>query len=353
MKIAVINNYDMRGIKAAREKEQNNAPAQHLWGIVGLPEVGIQTEIVDFKSSGWLKKFSDKVKILGDLHQQFQVLKKQNQYDAIYSAHHLSTLLLSALRHIGVLRIPLIAIAYQAPRSRSLFWTLFVRLTMGGNDKLLCLSQALVEDLANFGIPRSKLQVIHWGVDLPFYGEGKSDQPAENRFIFSSGKSYRDYPTLLGAIGNHELVICGAGKTVSNDPNIGERKNIKIIQEMIGWQEFIRTYQDAFIVVIVLEANQDRFKNALGLTVLSEALAVGKAIVMTRNDYVGIDLEAEGIGLWVDPGDVAGLQEKLTYLMNNPEVAKAMGRKARILAERKYNLNVFTLQLAHAIKSQI
>jgi glycosyltransferase involved in cell wall biosynthesis len=349
MKIALINNYDMRSIVLSREQEGLNAPAQHLWGLIGLPNHGIETDIVDFQEFSFLKKLSDKIKLLGDLDQQLKLLLKQNRYAAVYSAHHLSTLLLSALRHLGILRIPIVAIAYQAPRSHNFVWTWFVRIMMGGNDRILCLSQALLEDMAAFGIPRHKLSVIEWGVDLPSYEMGRTDIPADQRFVFSSGKSYRDYPTLLEAIGDRALTICGAGKDVWTQGMPLPPTNVRIIQEMIHWTEFIRIYQASYIVAIILEENHERFKNAIGFTVLSEALAVGKAIVMTRNDYVGIDLEAEGIGIWVEPGDVDGWQKALNYLLDNPDVAQDMGRKARQLAEQRYNLTHFTEQLATAL----
>jgi glycosyltransferase involved in cell wall biosynthesis len=349
MKIALINNYDMRSIAMSRQQEGLNAPAQHLWGLIGLPEHGIQADVVDFQQFSFLKKLSDKIKLLGDLDQQLKLLFKQNRYDAVYSAHHLSTLLLSALRHIGILRIPLVAIAYQAPRSHSFIWTWFVRIMMGGNDRILCLSQALLEDMAAFGIPRHKLSVIGWGVDLPSYAMGRTGIPEEERFVFSSGKSYRDYPTLLGAIGDRSLTICGAGKDVWTKGMPVPPANVNIIQDMIHWTDFIRIYQQSSIVAIILEENHDRFKNAIGFTVLSEALAVGKAIIMTRNDYVGIDLEAEGIGIWVEAGDVMGWQRAINYLLDNPKIAEEMGQKARNLAEKRYNLTRFTEQLATAL----
>jgi glycosyltransferase involved in cell wall biosynthesis len=349
MKIALINNYDMRGIAISREQEGLNAPAQHLWGLIGLPEHGIEVDIIEFKQFSFFKKLSDKLKILGDLDQQWKLLVSQHRYDAVYSAHHLTTLLLAALRLVGILRIPIIAIAYQAPRSRSLVWTWFVRIFMGGNDRILCLSEALLEDLAAFGIPRRKLSVIGWGVDLPLYPTGRTDIPPAERFVFSSGKSYRDYPTLLSAIGDHALTICGAGKTVWTNGLSLPPQNVNIIQTMVHWTEFIEIYQQSYVVAIVLEENRDRFKNAIGFTVLSEALAVGKAIVMTRNDYVGIDIEAEGIGLWVEVGDSIGWRKALDYLMDHPEIAQEMGRKARLLAERQYNLEQFTDQLATSL----
>lgn len=350
MKIALINNYDMRGIAKLREEEGMNAPAQHLWGLLGLPDYGIEVEVVDFKQLSFLKKLSDKLKILGDLDQQWKLLKNQRRYDVVYSAHHLTTLLLSALRIVGLLKIPIVAIAYQAPRSHNFFWTWFVRIFMGGNDRILCLSQALLEDLANFGIPRSKLSVIGWGVDLPHYPMGRMEIPAQERFVFSSGKSYRDYPTLLAGIEHYQLTICGAGgKTIWSDPLVQPPHNINIIERMVHWTEFIDIYQSSYIVAIVLEENHDRFKNAIGFTVLSEALAVGKAIIMTRNDYCGIDVEAEGIGLWVEPGDAAGWQKAIRYLMENPQVAEAMGQRARKLAENRYNLALFTEDLARSL----
>ncbi|QKD84222.1 glycosyltransferase [Thermoleptolyngbya sichuanensis A183] len=256
------------------------------------------------------------------------------------------------------------AIGYQAPRTKAFHWKLFVKTFIEGNNKILCLSESLLRDLEDFGVPRQKLDLIEWGADLRFYqpvnlSESTAEQAARERFILSPGKSYRDYPTLVKAFENLDcgLTICGAGQLDLKHLKqraVGSAEahlpsNVSILQDMIDWRDFIRLYQQAYAVAIPVVEEKARFKNAIGLTVLTEAMAMGKAIAMTRSDYVGVDLEREGIGLWVEEGDVDGWQRAIAYLLDNPKETREMGRRARLLAEQRFNLEQFSKKLADSL----
>lgn len=169
MKAILINNYDLLGILNLFQKESGNAPAQHLWGYSALTHHEIGVDILPFQGNRFLKKVSEKLKLFGDLDQQFRLLSNCHRYDVIYSAHYLTTTLLSLMSILGLLKKPIVAIGYQAPRTKSFHWKLFVKTFIEGNNKILCLSESLLKDLEEFGVPRQKLDVIEWGTDLRFY----------------------------------------------------------------------------------------------------------------------------------------------------------------------------------------
>jgi glycosyltransferase involved in cell wall biosynthesis len=372
MKAVLVNNYDLLEILDLLEQELGNAPTQHLWGYPALAHYEIGVDILPFRGNKFLKKVGEKLKLFGDLDQQFRLLLNCHRYDVIYSAHYLTTTLLSFLSILGLLKKPIVAIGYQAPRTKSFHWRLFVKTFIEGNNKILCLSESLLKDLEEFGIPRQKLDVIEWGTDLRFYrpaewdemqpekmSENLSDTASVERFILSPGKSYRDYPTLVKAFAtlDCDLTICGAGQLNLKQlqrQTFGNAieplpDNVSIVQEMLDWRDFIRLYQQAYAVAIPVIEEETRFKNAIGLTVLTEAMAMGKAIVMTRSDYVGVDLEREGIGLWVEQGDVDGWRRAIAHLLDNPAETREMGRRARLLAEKRFNLEQFSKKLADSL----
>ncbi len=353
IKVILVNNYDLLGILDLLQQEQGNAPSQQLWGYTAFDNYGITIDILPFNKYTLLKNISKKLKVLGDLDQQLRLLLKYNQYDVVYSAHYLTTLFLSFLRLVRIFKKPIVAIGYQAPKNKSFYWKLFVKIFIEGNDKILCLSESLLKDLEELGISKQKLDLIEWGTDLKFYdfdssGIDRYQQFDQHKFIFSPGKTYRDYSTLIQAFTDVDwrLTICGAGQF--NLSNLAEpiSSNITIIQEMIHWRDFIKLYQQAYAVAIPIAIDQNKLKNAIGLTALTEAMANGKAIIMTRNEYVGVDLEKEGIGIWVDPKEVQGWHKAISYLWENPQVTQEMGKKARLLAEKKYNLEFFSRKLA-------
>lgn len=355
MKVLILSNQDISGIHASWKKEGEQARAEHLWGATTLSKHGIDVEILPFEKYKPLKNLSKGIKILGDLDQQLRTILtcSTSQIDAIYSAHHLTTPLLAALRKLRILRTPVVAIAYQSMNPS--FWgNIFTQLCVDGNDQIICLSQKLKDDLIqDFNINPAKISVAEWGGDLPFYPIGEAvNEPHSKPIILSAGKTYRDYPTLLAAIEtlNCELQICGhAYQEVRRDLTLPT--NAVFYNEVLPWRAVLERYRKAYAVAIPLADKRNKPKNAVGLTNLLEAMAMGKPVVMTRNNlsrYV-VDIEAEGIGIWVETGDVNGWQEALGYLLNHPEAAHQMGAKARQLAEQEMNLNVFSRKVASAL----
>ena len=89
----------------------------------------------------------------------------------------------------------------------------------------------------------------------------------------------------------------------------------------------------------------------VGLTTVVEALALGLPVICTRNEQMPMDLESEGCGIWVDEGDVEGWEKAIRYIADNPAEAQEMGRKGRLLAERLYNIERCTADIAEVIKN--
>jgi glycosyltransferase involved in cell wall biosynthesis len=83
-----------------------------------------------------------------------------------------------------------------------------------------------------------------------------------------------------------------------------------------------------------------------GVTCIAEAMAMGKAVVVTRTRGQ-VDLVREGeTGLYVPPGDPRALREAIEHLMANPGVAARMGRAGRALAETRLSLDRWVSKVA-------
>ena len=59
-----------------------------------------------------------------------------------------------------------------------------------------------------------------------------------------------------------------------------------------------------------------------------------------------MDIDEEQIGVTVAYGDVQGWRNAINFLMDNPIIAKNMGENARRLAEKSFNLEVFSKEVA-------
>ena len=86
-----------------------------------------------------------------------------------------------------------------------------------------------------------------------------------------------------------------------------------------------------------------------GITSLLDALGMGRAVIMTRNPSIDVDIEAEGIGFLVAPGDTEGWRRAIQFIEDNPDEAQAMGYRARRFAEERCNSRLFANSLLKII----
>jgi glycosyltransferase involved in cell wall biosynthesis len=75
-----------------------------------------------------------------------------------------------------------------------------------------------------------------------------------------------------------------------------------------------------------------------GITVALEGMAMGKPVILTRNPYVEGFIEDGATGFYVEPANPAQLRDRIRWLLDHPEEAEAMGRRAREKAERDFSV---------------
>ena len=95
------------------------------------------------------------------------------------------------------------------------------------------------------------------------------------------------------------------------------------------------------------------FPYTVGLTTLVEAFALGLPVVCTRNPKFEMDIEKEGVGIYVDYNDVEGWKQAIRYLYTHPEEAQQMGANGRKQAEREYNLEHYSRELSQILTTTV
>ncbi|MBW4469056.1 MAG: glycosyltransferase [Stenomitos rutilans HA7619-LM2] len=353
MKALFMNNYPM---DQAWESWQNGEyPGHHLWGATHLAKHGIEVEIVPYQTLKLLNKIGCKLGLGDHLDQQLRVLFHRADFDVVYSACQTTTFLLSVLRSLRLFHKPIVALIHH-PLNHTLKETLFLK----GHDRLLCLSPTIMEPFAQTPRIHKKMDLIEWGADLPFYDQMQPEALEQETvlsanqapFIVSAGKTERDHDTLVNALLHLDcsLQIYCSAHTAPTFKNLPDRITIHAshsAHNAVSYQEILAAYHRAFAIAIPLTSTN----NLAGLTSLLDAMAVGKPVIMTRNSHIELDIEKEGIGFWVEPGDVQGWQRAIAYLLANPEEASAIGDRSRHLCATKYNLDTFTNTLARTLKS--
>ncbi len=203
----------------------------------------------------------------------------------------------------------------------------------------------------DLGIPRDRLRLALPAVDDRFW---RPQGGSTGNLICSVGWEARDYPTLVRALQGLDLeaalvvgstVPVAAGALIGEVGGDGPPPNVTL-RHGLSFPELRDLYARSRFVVVPLE---DVEFNA-GITVISEAMAMGKAVIVTRTrgqvDYVR-DGEQ---GLTVPPGDPAALRAAIAYLVAHPEEAERMGRAGRALIEERFGLDAAIARLAALLR---
>jgi glycosyltransferase involved in cell wall biosynthesis len=206
---------------------------------------------------------------------------------------------------------------------------------------------------SEFGLPATKVIFIPYcAVDQRFY-RPKAD--IGGGWILSVGEARgRDYATLLEATldVDAQVYIAASGRTYAREKQPFAIEGVPANVKIGGGHppvELRAIYERSHFVVVPL---YDVVFSA-GVTTVLEAMAVGKAVIVSRSrgivDYV-IDGET---GILVEPGNVAQLREAMKDLLANPDKARAMGERGRQRVEDELNLDVYVSRLSQLIQEVV
>jgi glycosyltransferase involved in cell wall biosynthesis len=209
--------------------------------------------------------------------------------------------------------------------------------------------------IERLGIPPEKIYLIKHFVDELFW----SPRARAIDTICSVGAEMRDYPTLLEALRGTELRCHVAADHVRVDRmgfarRIGADRfgrlaggNVTIGRKPAS--ELRELYARSRFVVVPLQASD----TDNGITVILEAMAMGKPVICSRTNGQ-VDVIEEGVtGLFVPVGDPTALRAAMLELWNDPARADAMGRAGRAYVERHHTLEKFCGDAKGAIDASL
>jgi glycosyltransferase involved in cell wall biosynthesis len=214
------------------------------------------------------------------------------------------------------------------------------------------MNKKLYDERNKYPIKGNATYLETWGADFEFFHDFAESQPSppKENFFYSTGASGRDYNTLIEAFHDIEFPL---KITMKTDPVRGLTKNIpqnvyldyskKPEPGMFSTHLLCQDYYDAYAVLICLEKVHQY--GPFGVTILTEAMSMGKPVISTINDAYPFDIEKEKIGLVVDYYDVEGWKQALRYLLDNPDEAREMGERGLYLARHKYNYRSFRKEI--------
>lgn len=334
-RILVVSVYDL---EPAREAVAAGGSPDHvLFGLNHFERCGHSVRSVPAAGSGRLRKASRMIRRfpipLGDLDQQFAVLRAAREADLIYCpTAQMVAQLLAYLRAAGALQRPMVWLVHHPldcgrlsrPRRP------VMRTLLRGVDAYPALTAPVAGDLAAIAGTSERTKALKWGPDPDWYPKATG----LGRGVVAAGWYNRDFETFARAVnqtGVPAWIVCAK----HHEPESPAGANTQIISASNGpaltHADLVALYAQARVLAIPLHVRWPWLLN--GLTSLADALGMGKAVIVTRNPWIDIDVERLGIGIWVDPGDVYGWRNAIRYLDERPDVALEMGRRARALVD--------------------
>jgi glycosyltransferase involved in cell wall biosynthesis len=224
-------------------------------------------------------------------------------------------------------------------------------------------------------IPSEKLALVPYQVDTEFW---RPLPVAEERLVCSAGLEFRDYPTLFRAVeGLDAKVVIGAASNWSRRANsargVDRPPNVEV--GSFDYEALRSLYARAAVVAVPLDDTDFQ----AGVTTILEAMAMGKAVVVTHSSgqsdvvqdrrtvtrgvrprprVIGLleemaldaNVALEPNGLYVLPGDHDALRRAIVYLLDHPDERARLGAAGRRTAEQLLTIEQFTDRMRSVIE---
>lgn len=343
-------------------KSGNDYPKTYMWWDYINPDPRFKMVFIENRKGSKFIEFIGRIFLLRHLQYQIDVIRKQKEYDAIFCSLDHFHVLIYFCRLIRVLKKPIFGLAHYSFNHKissekwlwKLRWRIYSSIAIQGFDYMAFFYENLLKkSLETNNLPEKSKNIIPWGADVDFFDKYIPDSSikTQERYFMSIGSSNRDYKLLVEAFrqNNYKLKIYQklglfSTKNVDIPHNVYFDSELDNCKSLDKHQLIRKAYKESYAVLIPLER---QFDNLTGVTVLLEAIACGKAVVVTDNILLPFDVEKEGIGFKIKYGDKQGWIDAVNFLASNPEETKKMGERAYELAKSKFNYNNYKLRLFH------
>lgn len=176
------------------------------------------------------------------------------------------------------------------------------------------------------GVPMSKLLFVPLNCSL----HDTPLEPEEGDYLFSAGRSLRDYPCMLKALKGLDIpvrIVCGHEDLSDTDlpphwTRMAELSRGEYLEQLRGCRAMILPLQDTV--------------RPTGQLVLLEAMALAKPVIASDNMGIVDYLQDQETGLLVPHNDPRALREAVDYLLTHKEEARQMGLTAREECRTRY-----------------
>lgn len=306
--------------------------------------------------------------------QAWLAFRHRHQHRAILTDGEHIGIPLALLLKLARARTPHVTIGHRLTAAKKRVF--FRRLRVHSHIARIALHSRSQYELAvdQLGIPAERLAFVPYQVDTRFW----CPQPvAEERLICSAGLEFRDYPTLIQAVEGLDVrVVIGAASHWSKRRNTadGTARPSTVEVSSFDYLALRDLYARSALVVVPL----DDIDFQAGVTTILEAMAMGKAVIVTHSlgqtdvvedrrtitrgavprtrpasllrhfaEMAGMQLDPSGF--YVPPGDAAALRRAIAYLLEHPEERARLGAAGRRTVERLMTVDHFAERMRELV----
>jgi glycosyltransferase involved in cell wall biosynthesis len=329
-----------RGVSVRHNLERRGAPPR--WAVVGGGALKSPLE--------WAGGYG------GDFATVLASLRRANSADVVFSTVDTVGIPLMLLRRAGRLRPPLVYVAIGLPerlaRLRSERMRRLYASALGSCASVAAYSQHEADDLRSwlvrFGFS-PRVAFVPFGVDSAAFRPQPGSATVD---VVSVGTDpHRDFALLLRVA--TRMPDVGFRIVASRDHLRGLASvpaNVAIEND-IPFEEMRRRLVEARVVALPVRENS--YSGAT--TVLLQAMALGKPVVVTRTNAI-----ATGYGLvdgencrLVAPGDDAGFERALADVLRDEFHARALGASARATVERELTWERYVARIEELLRDAV
>ena len=346
MKISVVHRY------LENRLNEHNYPSHHKWAFDAVVKHATwETQLLTtskFKIPQKLEVFLNKTVFRGSPGSKVELssFKAARKCDLIYS---ISGPL--ALAHLYPKK--LLSWVFTEPTNLGsglkLAHRAYKPYNLRSNAGFLCLTPKAEEYYSKF----APTKFIPWCVDLELFDGAPPKKLPEKPFFLASGKTYRDYATLVKAAKNVAAEIRIIGPTTQKPKDLPS--NVKWVDtsynppdQAIDYPTLREWYAQCIAVCIPLSGDAD---DTCGYTNMLEAMAMRKPVMMTQSGCLHIKPETDGFGIQIKARDIQGWTQAMNHLQQNNEKVLELGNRGRKIVEQDFGIERFNKDVLQFIKT--
>lgn len=206
---------------------------------------------------------------------------------------------------------------------------------------------ALVPRLVTqWGLPEERVHHVPLGIDIEFFPP--QAWPRDAGLVVSAGEDrMRDHNALIDAMRIARNQVAEAHLEIATSQPLSAAPDLVTVHRRRMNGAMRELYRRSNVVAVALHPTW----LGSGLTVVLEALASARPIVVTNNPGIDEYVEDGVTGLLVPAEDPRAMAKAICWLLTNPEEARAMGQRGRESVERRWTTDRMASSLAGLIST--